>query len=570
MTTVSGTQFNKALETPQMDGGKTFSNPFSVNVESYECPVASTDIIGLEKLDPRLASRIWRLNNLYTVINEAGVKVKFELRPAQQELLMNMSYKNIILKARQLGFTTFVCIFMLDYALFNSDKLLGIVAHTQTDATVIFHKIKVAWESFNPELKAFLTLQTTGDSKAEYEFSNGSRIRISTSLRSGTYQMVLVTEFGKVCAKYPEKAEEVITGTLPAVPAKGIVFIESTAEGEDGRYYEMVQEAIKLQQSGRPLTTKDYKFFFFPWYSNPADVLKADNLPIDNKMLSYFKDIERKCNVTLTQEQKNWYWMEQKTQRDKMKQEHPSTPDEAFLSSGNKLFKAELLDRHGQMWCETPIETIGNFNIYRKYVRSHMYGLGADVSMGIKEDSSTIVVIDFTTGEVVLTYQNNNIDPVAFAHEIKTAGTWYGICIAAPESNSVGLTTCVTLRDIYPNIYLQTRQGMLEDHQTQKLGWLTTPGTKPTMMYELSEAIENDDIKILDRAIITEARKFNREDSLQTSQSPTTTRHFDLLTACAIAWQMRIHATRGILNNEDSSRIENQRARTLSGRNRYQ
>lgn len=526
--------------------------------QTYVIPVASTDYKGLEAIDARLADRVWRLNNLYHVINEAGELVKFKLRPAQLELLAGIHNKNIVLKARQLGFTTFICLFLLDYALFNKNKQIGIIGPTQTDTTVIFRKVKVAWDNFPQSIKDFLRLNTVGDSKVEYEFTNGSVMRISTSLRSGTYQAVLITEFGKICARFPEKAEEIITGTLPAVPANGLVFIESTAEGEEGRFYEMVQDAMEAKRVKRALTIKDYKFFFFPWFQNPANRVPG-NVPIPGDVQDYIDKVERLCKVVLTVEAKNWYYLEQRIQRNKMRQEHPSTPEEAFLTSGNKLFSGEIIDAQREKYLRDPIEVDGDFLIYKKFNKSHTYGLGADVSQGVKRDSSTIVIIDFNTGEIVLTYRSNTIDPVTFAHDIKKAALMFGGCIVAPEANNVGLTTCVQLSSIYTNIYTQVREGLLEPTATQKLGWLTTTLTKPKMMYELSEAIADDSLRVCDDGILSEAKKFNKEDSLNTQVNENTTRHFDLLTAAAIAWQMRAYVSRGVADPEDVAKVEERR-----------
>lgn len=530
--------------------------------KEYICPIPSTDYAGLEKIDPRLADRAWRLNNLYWVVDENGHLVRFKLRPPQIELLRTMHFRNIILKARQLGFSTFICIFLLDYALFNKNRQIGIIAQGKDEASVMFRKVKIAWDNFPKSLKEFLGAQAIGDSAVEYEFTNGSVMRVATSLRSGTYHAVLISEFGKICAHYPEKGEEIITGTLPAIPAGGICFIESTAEGEGGRYWEMVMDAMKLARQGRPLTTKDFKFFFFPWYDNISNQVAGD-LELDMTVTDYLDKLEKRIGREITKPYRNWYQLELAVQKSKMKQEHPSWPEEAFLSTGNKLFDSEVVEQQRQR-CETkPIEIRGDFLIYRRYVRGHIYGLGADVSQGVSRDSSTIVVIDFTTGEVVATYQSSTIDPILFAHDIKKIAIEYGGCIAAPEANTVGQTTCIELRNIYENIYTQVREGMLEDKPTAKLGWLSTGASKPRMMYELSEAMATFDLKVLDAGILSEAKMFNKEDSLETQVTPSTTRHFDLLIAAGIAWQMRIYASRGKADPADVAKVEERRETNL-------
>ncbi len=158
----------------------------------------------------RLADPWWRLNNLYYIKDKNGDVVLFKCNWAQTLLYKNMWYLSCILKARQLGMTTFIQLFMLDRCLFNDNQNAGIVAHTKEDAEAFFDdKIKFAYDRLPKDLQTART--ATSDSKRHLRFSNGSQIRVGTSLRSGTYQYVHVSEFGKLCAKFPDKASEVIS-----------------------------------------------------------------------------------------------------------------------------------------------------------------------------------------------------------------------------------------------------------------------------------------------------------------------------------------------------------------------
>ena len=183
-----------------------------------------------------LADPWWRLNNLYFIKDKKGKKVRFKPNWAQTILYNNMWYLSIILKARQLGMTTFIQIFMLDRCLFNDNVNAGIVAHNKEDAEAFFDdKIKFAYDNLPVDLKKMVN--ATSDTARALKFSNGSRIRVGTSMRSGTYQYIHISEFGKMCAKYPEKAAEVITGTLNTLEPGQMAFIESTAEGPFGVFY---------------------------------------------------------------------------------------------------------------------------------------------------------------------------------------------------------------------------------------------------------------------------------------------------------------------------------------------
>ncbi len=94
----------------------------------------------------KLKDQLWRLNNLYYITNKEGKQVKFKMTLEQLEYFENEWTRNIILKARQLGFTTEMCMIQLDAALFMSDKC-ALIAHTLHDAKRLFReKVKYAYD----------------------------------------------------------------------------------------------------------------------------------------------------------------------------------------------------------------------------------------------------------------------------------------------------------------------------------------------------------------------------------------------------------------------------------------
>src|SRR5574343_2111798 len=96
------------------------------------------DKIAESKLSDLLKSRKWRINNLYWIIDKQGQMVKFKMNQFQEFIFDNFWYFTVILKARQLGITTFFSILYLDAVLFNKNKTAGILAHTEKDASKIF------------------------------------------------------------------------------------------------------------------------------------------------------------------------------------------------------------------------------------------------------------------------------------------------------------------------------------------------------------------------------------------------------------------------------------------------
>lgn len=295
----------------------------------------------IEVAESRLSDPLWRLNNLYWIIDKAGNKSLFQLNWAQRELYDNMWYSNLILKARQLGISTFVCLLFLDRCLFNSNQHAGIIAHTREDAEVMFKRVKFAYDSLPSELKTILGVNT--DNARELKLSNGSTLRVGTSMRSSTLQYLHISEFGKICAKFPDKAREIITGSLNALAPGQYVFIESTAEGRDGYFYQMCKEAQALQLANKKLTPMDFRFHFFPWWRHTDYRIDSNDISIPNHHSSYFDELENSIGSTLDSKQRAWYAKRALTQGDDMKREFPSTPDEAFEASNEGLYYGKHL-----------------------------------------------------------------------------------------------------------------------------------------------------------------------------------------------------------------------------------
>lgn len=286
----------------------------------------------------KLRDKLWRLNNLYLITDKRGKQVRFRMTPEQLEYFQGLHTRNIILKARQLGFTTEVCIIQLDAALFESAKC-ALIAHTLNDAKRLFReKIKYAYDNLPEELRK--ANPAKNDAAGELVFSKGGSLYISTSFRGGTLRYLHVSEFGKICAKYPDKAREIVTGAFEAVATDCFVTIESTAEGRAGYFYDYSQMAEKQHLSKKPLGQLDWKFFFFSWWQNPEYSLDGD-VSIPERLALYFAELELKSGITTTKGQQAWYAAKERTLGDDMRREYPSTPSEAFQQSVEGAYYAK-------------------------------------------------------------------------------------------------------------------------------------------------------------------------------------------------------------------------------------
>ena len=323
----------------------------------------------VSKLTAALDDPLWRLSNLYKIITKAdddddGMVVTFKPNRAQRRLIRRLWHRNLILKARQLGFSTLVCILWLDTALFSKEPIrCGIIAQDREAAEALFRgKVKFAYDNLPDWLRERMPLAKATASELEFAH-NGSSIRVATSMRSGTIHRLHISEFGKICAKFPDKAREVVTGSIPAVPKSGICIIESTAEGQDGYFYEMTKRAQALAEQGAELTVKDWRFHFYAWWMAPEYAIDPDGVVFTEADLAYFNEVEAKIGRALTEGQRAWYVTTRRAdfadEAPLMWQEYPSFPDEAFQVSTEGCYYATQLAtarKQGRILKTLPIE----------------------------------------------------------------------------------------------------------------------------------------------------------------------------------------------------------------------
>lgn len=291
---------------------------------------------------------VWRLSNLYHILDKSGKRMVFKPNAAQADFIANMHSRNVILKARQLGFTTLCCLLYLDDCLFNPDVRAAVIAHKLDDAKVIFRdKIKFPYDNLTPIIRDKVT--AIQDSADTLSLSNGSAIRVSTSTRSGTVNWLHVSEYGKICAQYPDKAKEIRTGAFPSAE-RGIITLESTAEGQDGDFYEKCQSA--QQSEGKELSRLDYRFHFYPWWSEPGYVQKMSTVPDSPEDKKYFARVEGEIGRKITPRQRNWWLSQEKDLGGDMKREYPATPAEAFeqaIEGAYFVDQISLAEKHGRV-----------------------------------------------------------------------------------------------------------------------------------------------------------------------------------------------------------------------------
>ena len=305
-----------------------------------------------------LTNKLWRLNNLYTITNKMGVVIPFVMNISQHRVYAAslLHSRLLILKSRQQGISTFWLLDYFDDSLFIDHLDIGLMSQGKDESGTLLTRTKLAWEKLGAPIKYFLQIGLRKDNADELGLSNGSTIFIRTSFRSTTLQRLHISEYGKICNKYPERAKETKTGSLQAIAPGNTCVIESTAEGVNDF------KTMWDKSWGRDIATlgpKEFLAIFLSWLDDPTCVSSVERVPTPEQE-EYFAKIEFETGRIITQEQKN-FWIDQYEELEEsggmvvkdgtltnssIYQEYPSTPEEAFKAIRDGTYYAHAYTKY--------------------------------------------------------------------------------------------------------------------------------------------------------------------------------------------------------------------------------
>lgn len=514
-----------------------------------------TKTIELLKANPNLLrDKRWRLENLYVINTKSKGKRIFKLTRAQNHFLDNIRNRNIILKSRQLGFSTLITLWILDETLFKPNKEALAIAHVKEGMTDIFDKkAKFAIMNFPDEIKGIFDFKTNSKTKLTIQFADGSQSTFGVALsgRSGTYQYVHISEYAKLSKMFPQRAEEVMSGTLPAVPMDGFVFIESTAEGASGSYYDTYIDALDAKSRGSEAL---FKVQFYPHFYNWTwDDMELDNIteiiPVSAMQRGNIDWESYQAQHNLSDKEMTYYymrWLSLKKDVERLNQEYPTTADEAFISTGKPYFdQKKILDC--KMTVQEPeyFDVIGRevvdvyagpLMVWKKPQPKRAYVIGGDTAEGLHNgDYSTLTVIDVETREIQAIYKSQ-IPPDEFYEVCIAVGNWYNTALLAVEVNKDGLWVNNELeRNGYTNLYYRQRIDDVTKQVAQTFGWRTDRQSRDSMLTELRSVFT--DVAFTQAPLLDEMISFVR--NARGKPEAVLGKHDDVIMATAIAYMVR-------------------------------
>ena len=429
-------------------------------------------------------------NYVYIKHPEHG-RIKFDLFDSQRESvdLWIRSRYSLMLKARQLGFSTLVAVYCLWLSFFYEDRVIIMLSRTEREAIKLLQKSKYAFRFLPQWMKD--RGPPMNETQTKMEFANESYLESLPSAndpaRGESVYLVVVDELA-----FLPNGDEAWSSIEPIADVGGRVIALSTANGEGNLFHRL--------WVGAETRTNRFKALFHPWWANG----RTDQWYEDKKL-----DVPE--------------WQ--------MAQEYPDNPEDAFLKSGRPVFGLEMLRaiqtrepmRRGHLTkrLEFVPEDDGPLRIWKLPIQEDRYVIGCDVAQGMEHgDFSSAHVINARNGQVVA-HWHGRIDPDLLGTDVLIPlGKWYMDALVGVESNNQGLVTLKALSRLrYHPIYMQRSPRYKKSVPTDILGWRTSQVTKPHAAGELNAALREGDLKLWCADTVAELRTFvyNENDRMQGS-----------------------------------------------------
>jgi hypothetical protein len=409
---------------------------------------------------------------------------------------MERNRRVIILKSRQLGFSTAVTGYFYHKTITTPGTNTALIGYNSDMTAELLDKVKTFYRTTPDELKP--TLQY--NSKYEISFPKiNSKITVLPSTenvgRGYTLNYCLCTELA-----FWEKAEEKMA-SLEATTEKGTLVIESTPNGAANLYHRI------WTSQNNDYAKKEYGW----WWGYTREEIER---------------IKRRMNNPL-----------------KFAQEY----ELEFLTSGRPVFDVNTVREQRKnilkVGEEYPkgsghfVEESDDLRVYRKPEEGHLYVAGIDVSEGITGgDYSTIIMWDRGTGEEVVRYRGL-CAPDRLATLANKVGLEYNKALISVEVNNHGLTTLTVLKQLaYPCLYYRpTKFETIGVSYTDKLGWRTTKVTRPLLIDDLAQALRDKVLTIHSKETLDEMLTFVYD--INNNMIAQDGYHDDLIFAAGIGFQ---------------------------------
>ena len=493
-----------------------------------------------EVLSLRTDPRPWIEENLFLRSKDQRV-VPFHFRPVQAHFWAQRTGWDMILKARQMGFTSLICALFFADTVLRPNTVSVMVAHDADSSEKIFGIVNLFWERLPEEEKRRIGEPKYFTKREFYWPKLNSRFYVGTagSLAFGRGQTI--NNFHGSELGYWPRPELALTALAEAVPLSGRIVIESTANGMGNFFHDLWIEARQGESRYRP--------HFYPWWWDPGYRLPGE-------LIGELTEEEKQLTAAhvLKDDQIRWRREKRRQLRDRFPQEYPEDDVTCFLASGRCCFDTRALAAaQKRIACEPEPRQVSQLPskgralvaitparllVWREPEEGRQYVVGADIGEGLAHgDASAAVVLDRETGEQVAEV-HGRVPVERFAHMLDALGRYYNKARLAVERNNHGHSALNTLRHTcqYPILYHHKAYDQ-SGSESQVLGYPTDQKTKPIMVDDFAAAIAEGHMIIHSSDLLDECFTFVTTDTGAQQAQPG--KHDDRVIAAAIAWQVR-------------------------------
>jgi len=455
------------------------------------------------------------------VRDKRGKLRPFFLNQTQKDYANHCGKRNIVLKARQLGITTYVAARFFAHTVTHPGTLSVQVAHDQQSAEEIFRIVHRFVENLPAPLRKG-ALRTSRANVRQIVFPClDSEYRVETAAdpnagRGLTIQNLHCSEV----ARWPRDAAETLASLRAAVPPDGEIVLESTPNGAGGCFYD---EWLRAQQTG-------YTRHFFPWWWEPnyrREVKLIDFTENERQLIQkYGLDAGQ---IAFRREMRANFGA-------RMAQEYAEDAESCFMASGDCVFDVDVIDQR----MREPRNIIDQRDKATMLVffppitgedgaQPKEYIIGVDPAGGGSEgDYACAQVIERGSGIQCAELQGH-FAPADLAARVALIAREYNNALIAVERNNHGHAVLAQL-----NMY-EGRTNVY--YQGNNAGWLTTVASRPRMLETFAATLTNAPFLFSSTRLLEECRTFVRHPDGSASAAYGT--HDDLVMAMAVALAVR-------------------------------
>ena len=457
----------------------------------------------------------------------------------------------IILKARQMGFSTATEGIFFKETVTKANINTAIVAHKEESTANLFNMSKLMYDELPELMKPEKKKSNARELVFDKEDGRGlkSKIKCFTAGgkgvgRSDTINNLHLSEL----AFWQGDKKQTLLGLLQAVPntSNTMIIIESTANG-----YEYFKELWDNAVAGK----SDFVPIFIGW-----NELQEYQMPYTGfELTKEEKELQKLYALTL--EQLTWRrWCIANNcggDEEQFKQEYPINPEEAFISTGKCYFnKLNVVKRIQEVknikpimqgyftydYDEIKISNIkwvedkeGAIKIYEKPKSNYPYVLSGDTA-GEGSDYFTGHVLNNVTGKQVAVLKQE-YDEITYTRQMYCLGLYFNTALIGIEANYTTFPIQELQRLKYPKQFVREKEDTYTKKNIKAYGFKTTPITRPLILAELQTIVKELIDLIVDIDTLEEMLVFIKNEKGRPEAQLGY--HDDLVMALAIAYYIR-------------------------------